>query len=263
MPANCLKLCQESGYNLSITGPLCHLRVVRSLGLSFQAPAQVAPGGDVMKNIIRVIAVGLTVLLPLGAGADTGRDGWSERTGTTVDAGKAPTFQEMLMNAGLLPKPVPVPVSFSHSWVDAQPKAKGDEQWRCLSEALYFEARGETVKGQFAVAEVIMNRVKSSRFPGTLCGVIKQGTGRKYQCQFTYNCDGYKDIIAEHQAYERVSKVARAILDGAEGVGNLTEGATHYHTTAVHPAWARTYRNTARIGVHLFYRHNYRTAQSD
>jgi spore germination cell wall hydrolase CwlJ-like protein len=173
-------------------------------------------------------------------------------------------FKAVLAKIGVIPKP-PAKVSFSRAWVDAQPEAKGDEQWSCLSEALYFEARGETVKGQFAVAEVIMNRVKSSRFPDTLCGVINQGTasGRKYQCQFTYNCDGYKNVIAERQAYERVSKVARAIIDGVEGSGALTGGATHYHTTAVRPAWSRTYKNTARIGVHLFYRHNYRTAKNE
>ena len=150
--------------------------------------------------------------------------------------------------------------SYSEAWIDAQPRASGGEQWRCLSEALYFEARGETVKGQFAVAEVILNRVESERFPSSICGVIKQGTGRKYQCQFTYTCNGYKDVIGEPRAYERVSKVARAIMDGANN--NLTNGATHYHTTAVNPKWSRTYTRTARIGVHLFYRHTFRTASN-
>ncbi len=121
-----------------------------------------------------------------------------------------------------------------------------------------FEARGESVKGQFAVAEVILNRVESSRFPGTLCGVINQGTGKKYQCQFTYTCDGNKEVIREPKAYERVSKVARAVLDGA--APDLTNGATHYHTTAVRPKWSRVYTKTANIGVHIFYRHNYRAA---
>lgn len=69
-------------------------------------------------------------------------------------------------------------VEFSTSWLDKQAVAKGDANWRCLSEALYFEARGETVKGQFAVAEVIMNRVAHSRFPSSLCDVINQGTGK-------------------------------------------------------------------------------------
>ena len=155
----------------------------------------------------------------------------------------------------------PITAGYSKSWLDAQPKAAGGEQWRCLSEALYFEARGETVKGQFAVAEVILNRVKSGRFPDSLCGVIKQGTGRKYQCQFTYTCDGNKEVIAEPRAYERVSKVARAAMDGI--AAELTSGATHYHTTAVRPSWARVYEQTARIGVHLFYRHTYRTASND
>jgi len=147
-------------------------------------------------------------------------------------------------------------VSFSKTWVDAQPVAAGDAQWRCLSEALYFEARGESVKGQFAVAEVILNRVESGRFPSTPCGVINQGTGKKYQCQFTYTCDGYKEVIREPQAYERVSKVARAALDGA--APELTNGATNYHTTAVRPKWSRVFTKTASIGVHVFYRDNYR-----
>ena len=151
-------------------------------------------------------------------------------------------------------------VQFSRSWIDAQPKASGSDQWRCLTEALYFEARGETVKGQFAVAEVIMNRVKSARFPGSLCGVINQGTGKKYQCQFTYTCDGHAEVIAEPAAFARVGKIARYILDGK--VPSLTDGATHYHTTSVNPRWAKVYTRTARIGVHLFYRHTWRSASN-
>ncbi|WP_299777633.1 cell wall hydrolase [uncultured Roseobacter sp.] len=152
------------------------------------------------------------------------------------------------------------PLEFSKSWVDAQPKARGGDELQCLAEALYFEARGETVKGQFAVAEVILNRVQSDRFPSSACGVINQGTGKKYQCQFTYTCDGHKEVISEPRAYERVSKVARAALDGV--APELTEGATHYHTTAVNPRWSRVYTKTAAIGVHVFYRHTWRTASN-
>lgn len=151
-------------------------------------------------------------------------------------------------------------VSFTRSWLDAQPKAKGGAHWKCLSEALYFEARGETVKGQFAVAEVILNRVRSARFPDNVCGVINQGTGRKYQCQFTYTCDGNPETIREPRAFERVGKVARAVLDGR--ARDLTNGATHYHTTAVRPRWSRVYTRTASIGVHIFYRHTFRTASN-
>ena len=153
-----------------------------------------------------------------------------------------------------------IDVEFSLDWIDAQPEPAGDKNWKCLSEALYFEARGETVKGQFAVAEVIVNRVASTRFPSSICGVVNQGTGRKYQCQFTYTCDGKPENIAEPLAYERVAKVARAVLD--DRAPTLTDGATHYHTQAVRPRWSRIYTKTANIGVHLFYRHTYRTASN-
>ncbi|MDA7425901.1 cell wall hydrolase [Thalassococcus lentus] len=144
-------------------------------------------------------------------------------------------------------------------WLAKQPAPSGDAQWRCLSEALYFEARGETLKGQFAVAEVIMNRVKSSRFPNSVCGVINQGTGRKYACQFTYTCDGRPENINEPRAWERVGKVAKTVL--TKGSPGLTKGATHYHTTAVKPNWSRTYTRTAKYGVHLFYKHTWRESK--
>ncbi len=156
--------------------------------------------------------------------------------------------------------PEKIEIAYTKDWLDQQPKASGDEDFRCLAEALYFEARGESVRGQFAVAEVIMNRVESGRFPDTLCGVINQGTGKRYQCQFTYTCDGHKEVINEKRAYERVSKVARAALDGI--AKKMTAGATHYHTKAVRPSWSRVYKETARIGVHIFYKHNYRTASN-
>ncbi len=145
-----------------------------------------------------------------------------------------------------------VDVTYSRAWLAAQPAKTGGEQWRCLAEALYHEARGESVKGQFAVAEVILNRVDSARFPDTICGVIHQGTGRKYQCQFTYTCDGYSDRINEKRAFERVGKVAYLMVKGAPRT--LTDGATHYHTKAVSPKWSRKFARTTTIGVHHFYR---------
>ena len=151
-------------------------------------------------------------------------------------------------------------VEYSRASLDNMPKASGGKQWRCLSEALYFEARGESVKGQFAVAEVIMNRVNSSRFPDTVCGVIHQGTGRKFACQFTYTCDGHKEVISEPKAFQRVAKVARAVLDGAPR--SLTAGATYYHTKAVRPSWSRKFARTTTIGVHHFYRHPKEVAHS-
>lgn len=157
-------------------------------------------------------------------------------------------------------RPTYAGIEYNRAWLASQPKATGGEEWRCLAEALYFEARGESVKGQFAVAEVIMNRVESSRYPDTVCGVINQGTGKKYACQFTYTCDGKAEIIHEPRAFQSVGKIAKVMVDGAPI--DLTKGATHYHTKSVNPRWARTYPRTATIGYHHFYRQSYRTAQN-
>ena len=112
-------------------------------------------------------------------------------------------------------------------------------------------ARGETPKGQFAVAEVILNRVDSAQFPDTVCGVVNQGTGRKYQCQFTYTCDGLSDVVRDAASYRDVGKIAKLMLDGAPRA--LTDGAEFYHTKAVNPRWAKVFDRTTTIGAHRFY----------
>ena len=143
--------------------------------------------------------------------------------------------------------------AFLHSkkWLVQQPPATGDEQWACLAEAIYFEARGESIKGQFAVAEVILNRVDSRSFPDTVCGVITQGGERRHACQFSYNCDGREEYIEEAVAYETIGKIARLMLDG--GPRTITKGATYYHTRSVNPRWAKHFFKTASVGSHYFY----------
>ena len=106
----------------------------------------------------------------------------------------------------------PQRVTYSNAFLASQPRASGGAEWRCLTEALYFEARGETAQGLFAVAEVIMNRVDNPGYPNTLCGVIHQGTGRQFACQFTYTCDGKPEVINEPSAWNRVGKVARILM---------------------------------------------------
>lgn len=143
-------------------------------------------------------------------------------------------------------------ISYDRAWLASQPQAKGDEEWACLAKALYFEARGETVKGQFAVAEVILNRVDSRAYPNSVCAVVHQGTGRRNACQFSFTCDGKEDRIREAEAYAAAGKIARVMLEGGPRV--LTKGATHFHTTQVRPRWAHRFPRTAHIGAHLFYR---------
>ena len=143
-------------------------------------------------------------------------------------------------------------IAYTREWLNNQPVASGGAEWECLTQALYFEARGESVQGQFAVAEVILNRVDSSRFPNTVCAVVNQGTGKRNQCQFSYTCDGKAEVVNEPAAYTNVGKIARALLDGAPR--NLTIGATYYHNRSVRPRWSRKFTRTASIDGHFFYR---------
>ncbi len=151
-------------------------------------------------------------------------------------------------------------VIYDRAFLATQPAVEGGAEWECLAEALYFEARGETVRGMFAVGEVILNRVDSDSYPDTLCAVINQGTGRKYACQFTYTCDGRAEVIAEPRSWERVGKVAKFLMDDVPRA--LTGGATHYHTKAVNPSWAQRFPRTAAIDSHYFYRQPVRTASN-
>ena len=144
----------------------------------------------------------------------------------------------------------PMLIDYSTDWLSTQAAPKGDEQWQCLKTAIYFEARGESLQGQFAVAEVILNRVDSARYPKTVCGVVGQrGSG---SCAFSYACDGAKDVMNEAGAADIAGRIARVMLDGAPR--QLTAGATYFHTRAVHPSWAGHFDRTASIGSHLFYR---------
>lgn len=139
-------------------------------------------------------------------------------------------------------------VEYSEEWLATLPEATGDAEWECLRAALYFEARGETVEGQFAVAEVILNRVDSPGFPKTVCGVVHAKGGG--ECAFSFVCQG-KHSLSDAEARERAGRIARLMLDGAPR--DLTDGATYFHADYVRPNWDDLVR-TAEIGAHLFYR---------
>jgi hypothetical protein len=129
-------------------------------------------------------------------------------------------------------------------------RAKAEQ---CLANAIYFEARGEPVRGQIAVAQVVMNRVFSGYYPNDVCGVVYQNAHRHLACQFTFACDGIPDRITEPEAFARAKRISTATLDGAVWLPEIGK-ATHYHAYWVHPWWVRTMRKLSRIGVHTFYR---------
>ena len=143
-------------------------------------------------------------------------------------------------------------IAYEPAFIATQPEPGGGTQWECLSQALYHEARGEGVRGLFAVAEVILNRVDSGAYPDNVCAVINQGTGARDACQFSYTCDGLPEVVNEPDSWRVVGIVARLMLDGAPR--ELTAGATNYHARTVRPGWAARMARTAVIGSHLFYR---------
>ena len=134
--------------------------------------------------------------------------------------------------------------------LDEKGRAKAE---KCLSEAVYFEARGEPVMGQVAVAQVVLNRTFSGKYPDSVCGVVYQNAHRHLRCQFTFACDGIRDVIREPDMWERAKKIAGEMLDGKLWLPEVGK-ATHYHATYVHPGWVSEMKKLHKVGVHIFYR---------
>ncbi len=130
----------------------------------------------------------------------------------------------------------------------------------CLTQAVYYEARGEGRDGQRAVAQVVINRARHPAFPKTVCAVVFQGAGRRTGCQFSFTCDGSMRRGVNQAAWNRARQVATEALSGAvyAPVGN----ATHFHTTGVSPRWRTSLIRVGQVGDHVFYRFGGRSGSS-
>jgi len=142
-----------------------------------------------------------------------------------------------------------------HDWAgDALPPLVfSSSEQQCLAAGIYFEARGEPVKGQAAVAQVILNRVRNPAYPGTICGVVYQNKRWRNRCQFSFACDGIRDRVRSKKHWSMAKDVGMAVTAGKiwlEQVGS----STHYHAIYVRPKWARSMKRVGRIGLHIFYR---------
>jgi spore germination cell wall hydrolase CwlJ-like protein len=148
------------------------------------------------------------------------------------------------------------------------PVAKGDHAWmsrplpaevfskaeqKCLATGIYFEARGEKLRGQAAVAQVILNRVRNPTYPDSICGVVYQNDGWLNRCQFSFACDGKRDRITNPANYKTAQEIAMAVTAGKIFIPEVGS-ATHYHATYVAPRWANTMKKMKKIGLHVFYR---------
>ena len=189
-----------------------------------------------------------------------------------VDTVAAPNFQLAsiepgagmpLTNAALSPSiplgkvplpspspPIPPPSPAYRLKLDDKAYAKAQ---RCLANAIYFESRSEPIRGQMAVAQVVMNRVFSDFYPNDVCGVVYQNSHRRLACQFTFACDGKSKAIHDRHSWAVANRIARQTLDGQIYLPEVGKS-THYHAAYVRPIWAREMRKLARFGLHSFYR---------
>jgi len=142
-----------------------------------------------------------------------------------------------------------------HRWMSRPLPASvfSEKEQKCLAEGIYFEARSESVKGQAAVAQVILNRVRNPTYPSTICGVVYQNRTWRNRCQFSFACDGTRLRVASRRNYDVARQVAMAVTAGKIFLPEVGS-ATHYHATYVKPRWARTMDKMKKIGLHIFYR---------
>ncbi|TPL96732.1 cell wall hydrolase [Mesorhizobium sp. B2-3-10] len=172
------------------------------------------------------------------------------------DYAKASPFEALLQdeepNSGRF---IPPMAKGDHSWIQNPLPASvfSKPEQKCLANGIYFEARGEAVRGQAAVAQVILNRVRNPAYPNSICGVVYQNDSWLNRCQFSFACDGRKKRIDNPVAYKTAQDVGMAVTAGKIFIPEVGSS-THYYANYVHPGWARTMQKMTKIGLHIFYR---------
>jgi len=145
----------------------------------------------------------------------------------------------------------------NHAWLNSPLPASvhSATEVRCLATAIYFEARGEPERGQIAVAQVVLNRLKNPAYPNTICSVVYQNKNERNRCQFSFACDGIPDRITDRRAWTGSQALARKVLNDRTHLYLSDVGAaTHYHAVYVRPRWARSMKKVEKIGRHIFYK---------
>ncbi|MEN0115709.1 MAG: cell wall hydrolase [Agrobacterium cavarae] len=178
----------------------------------------------------------------------------------TAYASPEPDFARESPFDAILKKPdtgrfIPPITPDDHAWA-ATPlpaEAFSAAEQQCLASGIYFEARGESIKGQAAVAQVILNRVRNPAYPKTICGVVYQNKDWRNRCQFSFACDNIKDRVNSERHWKMAREVAMATTAGKIWLSEVGS-ATHYHAIYVRPAWGKSMKKVGRIGLHVFYR---------
>ena len=142
--------------------------------------------------------------------------------------------------------------TFDGSVLDKKGKKVSDKELWCMATAIYFEARGESYRGQVAVGQVVMNRVAHKLYPNTICGVVFQNQSKRNACQFSFACDGIPEKVTDTKSWKQAQQIAADVVSGKEYLPEVGY-ATHYHATYVRPHWAPRMKKLTKIGLHVFY----------
>lgn len=166
-------------------------------------------------------------------------------------------FEPALATGGKTPSPQSIAYTPSPDGLNFKSKGESEAEFeererRCLATAIYFEARGEPVRGQIAVGQVILNRVRSPQFPQTICGVVYQGQMHP-GCQFSFACDGHTDMPRDDAQWALAQQLSRQITSGEVWLPEVGYS-TYYHANYVRPAWVDAMNKIDSIGRHIFYK---------
>jgi len=206
------------------------------------------------------LAVGLVLALAIGLGL------WHRADRAQAPVGPPPHIDAPFARAALRPltarqaltwnqriadtrAPVPAARAFLAPGAGVEDQARAQQ---CLASAVYYEAGSESIDGQRAVAQVVLNRVRHPAYPHSVCGVVWQGSERPQGCQFTFTCDGALARRPDATGWGRAMEIAREALNGY--VFTPVGWATHYHANYVVPYWASSLQKITQIGAHIFYR---------
>ena len=207
-----------------------------------RSPSALAPAADAANRPLPQFGDGATPSVPLEVALNSSTPTPSDGKAIVV-AGRAPAQTTVAAQTAANGRP-----NYA-ALIDPKDSTR---QMRCLAEAIYFEARGEPEAGQAAVAQVVLNRVRSGIFPTNVCAVVYQDRNRPYACQFSFACDGTSLRVEEPDAWATATRIAQEVVSGAAFNAKVAE-ALNYHADYVYPDWAGELRRVDRIGGHIFY----------
>jgi len=197
-----------------------------------------------------------TMPMPLGGASDVQVASIDPSASAALGA-----IDQVVPMAAPIPMNVPSQLAYARETTEATPldtgvdkfggKVSAKDLW-CMATAVYFEARGESYRGQVAVGQVVMNRLAHPIYPKTICGVVYQNQQMRNACQFSFACDGIPETITEGKAWAQAEEIAKGVVNGSLYLPEVGK-ATHYHANYVYPDWAPRLKRVAKIGHHIFY----------